>query len=113
MSFLDLINKETVFFRDVIMQFINLCENCTLKQAKAKKSIVVKPILSDDFNSRCQVDLIDLQSRPDCEYRFIMVYQVVFCDFVPVFIMKLLKIIQHQRRSQKKFSGGGAETFKC
>jgi hypothetical protein len=47
-----------------------------LKKAKVKKSVVVKPIVSKDFNSRCQVDLIDLQSRPDGEYKFIMVYQV-------------------------------------
>jgi hypothetical protein len=41
-----------------------------------RKSITVKPILSEDFNSRCQVDLIDLQARPDGEYKFLMVYQV-------------------------------------
>ena len=35
----------------------------------------LKPIISDDFNRRCQVDLIDLQSQPDGEFRFVMVYQ--------------------------------------
>lgn len=65
------------------MNFIALCENCTLKRAKAKKSIVVKPILSENFNARCQVDLIDLQARPDGDYRFIMVYQVCnFCEYL-------------------------------
>jgi IS30 family transposase len=54
---------------------VNLCEACHLKRAKVKKGIVVKPILSQDHNSRCQCDLIDLQSRPDREYKFVMVYQ--------------------------------------
>ena len=52
-----------------------VCNPCQLKKSKVKKSIVVKPIISDDFNRRCQVDLIDLQSQPDGEFRFVMVYQ--------------------------------------
>jgi hypothetical protein len=79
------ISKLTLFYflicnnilREVIMEYVKLCEHCTAKQAKAKKSIVINPILSDAFNSRCQVDLIDLQSRPDREWRFVMVYQVL------------------------------------
>lgn len=58
------------------MLYLRLCQHCELKKAKAKKSIVVKPILSSDYNSRCQVDLVDLQARPDREFRFLMVYQV-------------------------------------
>jgi hypothetical protein len=36
------------------------------------KGVVVKPIVSKDFNSRGQVDLVDMQSMPDSNYRFIM-----------------------------------------
>jgi len=38
---------------------------------------VVKPIISPEFNSRCQVDLIDFQSHPEGKYgiNFNMVIQ--------------------------------------
>ena len=38
-----------------ISAFISLCEECQLKRTRPKKSIVVKPILSNELNSRCQV----------------------------------------------------------
>ena len=37
--------------------------------------MVVKPILSKEFNSRGQVDLMDFQSNSDGNYKFLMVYQ--------------------------------------
>lgn len=40
-----------------------------------KKGIVVRPIISNSFNNRGQVDLIDLQSTPDREYKWILHYQ--------------------------------------
>ena len=52
-----------------------------------KKSVVVKPIVSNEFNSRCQVDLIDMQSQPDGEYNFILDYQdhlIKFCTLRPL-----------------------------
>lgn len=39
------------------------------------KEVVVKPILSTDFGSYCQVDLIDKQSSPQVNYKWVMVYQ--------------------------------------
>ena len=63
-------------FRDVIKIFVDLCEGCQLKKGRPKKGLVVKPIISEDRNSRCQIDLIDLQSCPADEYKFILVYQV-------------------------------------
>uniref|UniRef100_A0AC34FXC6 Integrase catalytic domain-containing protein n=1 Tax=Panagrolaimus sp. ES5 TaxID=591445 RepID=A0AC34FXC6_9BILA len=48
------------------------------KSCELKKSIfflVVKPILSKEFNSRCQLDLIDLQSKRDGIYGHVFVYQ--------------------------------------
>lgn len=40
-----------------------------------KKGLVVKPIISPECNSRCRVDVIDMQSQADGDYKFIMVYQ--------------------------------------
>lgn len=68
--------------------FLQLCEPCQQKQKGIKKGIVVKPILSTEFNSRCQVDLIDYQSHPDRDYKFIMVYQDHLTKFV---ILRALK----------------------
>ena len=53
-----------------------------MKHSAPKKGIVVKPMISSELNSRCQVDLIDLQSNRDGEYKFIMVYQDHLTKFV-------------------------------
>ena len=62
--------------RDVLNLFKEMCEECQLKKRKiASKGLVVKPLLSKDFNSRGQVDLVDMQSMPDGDFKFIMHYQ--------------------------------------
>ena len=61
--------------KDQLQLFTDLCEDCQLKKKKVRKSLVVKPIVSHDFNSRCQVDLIDMQSQPDGQFKFILNYQ--------------------------------------
>lgn len=61
--------------REYIMIYIRLCETCQLKKSSVRKSLVVKPIISKHMNSRCQVDLIDMQSQPDGSYKFILNYQ--------------------------------------
>ncbi|KAI1712428.1 integrase core domain-containing protein [Ditylenchus destructor] len=68
--------------REIVQIYLSLCQHCEFKKAKVKKGLVVKPILSHDFNSRCQVDLIDLQARPDGDSKFIMVYQDHLTKFV-------------------------------
>ena len=70
-----------------VKYFIESCSTCYLKKSKLKKGIVVKPIVTKDFNSRCQVDLIDMQSQPDGEYKFILNYQdhlTKFCFLKPL-----------------------------
>ncbi len=68
--------------RLAIMAFLDLCENCQMKKKKPKKGLVVKPILSQHLNSRCQVDLIDWQTLPAGEYKFIFVYQDHLTKFI-------------------------------
>lgn len=52
--------------RDVLNLFKEMCEECQLKKRKiASKGLVFKPLLSKDFNSRGQVDLVDMQSMRD------------------------------------------------
>ena len=53
-----------------------MCEQCILRTSRtATTKLVVRSITSTDFNSRCQVDLVDYQSFPDGEYKWIMHYQ--------------------------------------
>ena len=42
----------------------------------------MKPMLSETFNSRAQMDLVDMQSCADGEFKWIMVYQDHFTKFV-------------------------------
>ena len=63
--------------------FKALCEECQLKKRKlASKGLVVKPIVSKEFNSRGQMDLIDMQSLSYNDYRYIVVYQDQMTKFV-------------------------------
>jgi len=55
--------------------YLNLCIPCQQKKKSQKKGIVVKPMVFNDFKSRCQIDLIDFQSQPDRDFKFICVYQ--------------------------------------
>ena len=74
--------------RHDIELFLQFCTPCQQKQKGCKKGIVVKPIISSEFNSRCQVDLIDFQSHPDGDKKFILVYQDHLTKFV---VLKALK----------------------
>ena len=73
--------------KEIIQLYVDLCPTCLLKRSKTRKGIVVKPILSKTLNSRCQVDLIDMQAQPDGEFRFILNYQdhlTKFCILRPL-----------------------------
>lgn len=52
-----------------------LVEPCVQKLKHDKKGLVVKPLLSKEVNSQCQVTLTVCQSHPDQDFKFIMVYQ--------------------------------------
>ncbi|GFQ83309.1 SCAN domain-containing protein 3 [Trichonephila clavata] len=68
----ELQNKYKNITYGVVMLYLNLCKQCQMKHSAPKKGIV-KSMISSELNSRCQVDLIDLQSNRDGEYKFIMV----------------------------------------
>lgn len=68
--------------RGTVVDFLVGCEDCQKKKGKKRKGLVVKPIIHSHMNSRGQLDLIDLQSDPDGEYRFIFNYQDHLTKFV-------------------------------
>ncbi|XP_022162759.1 KRAB-A domain-containing protein 2-like [Myzus persicae] len=73
---------------EAVMAYLGLCSNCQVKQSNPKRGLVTKPILHSAFNSRAQIDLIDMQSQNYNNYRYIMNYQDHLTKFV---ILKPLK----------------------
>ncbi|XP_023597184.1 SCAN domain-containing protein 3-like [Trichechus manatus latirostris] len=51
--------------KEVIMLYLTLCKPCQQKNPKPKKVLTSQPI--KEVNSRCQVDLTDMQLNPDGE----------------------------------------------
>ena len=68
--------------------FDSLCQECQKQRTRPMtKGMVVRPILSKEFPSRGQADLIDTQSMPRNNYKWIMVYQdhlTKFCILQPI-----------------------------
>lgn len=61
---------------EVVELFKSLCVECTKKRKRyAVKGVVVRPILTREYGSRGQVDLVDMQSMPHNQYKWIMVFQ--------------------------------------
>lgn len=65
-----------------IATYLRLCETCQKKQKLLTRGMVVKPILHSEMNSRCQMDLIDMQTNPDGDLKYIMLYQDHLTKFV-------------------------------
>jgi hypothetical protein len=55
--------------------FVEMCPLCAVDKSIPSRKSVREPIMTDTFNDRGQVDLIDMQSNPDGEFRWILHYQ--------------------------------------
>lgn len=84
--------------KEMINLFLSMCECCQMKRTKKKKGLVSKPILHHEMNSRCQVDLIDMQSQCDAGNKFIMVYQDHLTKFV------ILRALQTKRAEEVAYN---------
>uniref|UniRef100_A0A2S2PCC0 KRAB-A domain-containing protein 2 n=1 Tax=Schizaphis graminum TaxID=13262 RepID=A0A2S2PCC0_SCHGA len=67
---------------EIVMLYLSLCIQCQIKQKAPIKGIVVKPIVSSESNLRCQIDLVDMQTCKDGEYKFILNYQDQLRKFI-------------------------------
>ena len=65
-----------------IMLYLSLCIPCLKKQKVPKRSLVIKPMIFSKMNSRAQVDLIDMQTQPEGDFKWILVYQDHLTKFV-------------------------------
>jgi hypothetical protein len=74
----DRMQKEVFkIYSNITLKVINIylknCIECTLKKKKKQPvELVVKPIVSDNFDSRLQIDLVDMQSCKDGDYKWIL-----------------------------------------
>lgn len=68
--------------RSDICTFLQMCETCQEKQKNIKKATVIKPIICSEFNSRCQVDLIEFQLISNEKFKYIMIYQDNLTKFI-------------------------------
>ncbi|XP_015363902.1 PREDICTED: KRAB-A domain-containing protein 2-like [Diuraphis noxia] len=73
---------------ETIMVFLKLCVECHKKAVRSKIGVTPKSILHPTFNSRAQIDLIDMQSRCHNDHRFIMYYQEHLTKYI---VLKPLK----------------------
>ena len=55
-----------------IMLYLNLCIPCLKNSKVQKKCLVIKPVIFSEMNSRAQVDLIDMQSQPGGDLKWIL-----------------------------------------
>ncbi|XP_076053674.1 KRAB-A domain-containing protein 2-like [Oratosquilla oratoria] len=68
--------------QEVCYLYISFCEHCHRKKArKIPKGLVVKPVRSHGILSRCQADLINFQTLPDGDFKYIMTYANHFSKF--------------------------------
>ncbi|CAG5016958.1 unnamed protein product [Parnassius apollo] len=89
------IKDRFIIVRKAIDLFVSLCPACESKRNLPKKGIVVKPIISRDFNERGQVDMIDLQSAPDGDFKWLLNYQdhsIKFLHFRPLSTKKAREV---------------------
>lgn len=75
------------------------------------KNLVVKPMVFSNLNSRCQVDLIDYQSQPDGDYKFILTYQDHLTKYVVLRPLKSKKAEEVTKTILKIFLDFGAPSI--
>ena len=78
--------------------FKSYCKECQLKRKRPMtKGVVVKPIVTEEFNSRAQVDLIDMQAMPHNSFKWILVYQDHLTKVViisPLFTKRAIEVVR-------------------
>lgn len=84
----ELTKKYANITHDAISIYKSLCIECQRKRKRpTTKGTVVRPILTKNFGSRSQVDLVDMQAMKQGNYKWIMVYQdhlTKFCVLRPL-----------------------------
>lgn len=59
--------------RVMVEIYLSLCLICHKKKSLPLKGIVTKPIVMNHYLEKMQIDLVDMQSKPDGEFKWILV----------------------------------------
>ena len=65
-----------------IMLYLSLCVPCLKNSKVPKKRLVIKPMIFSEISSRALVDLIDMESQPDGDFKWVLLYQDDLRKFV-------------------------------
>jgi len=76
--------------RSNICTFYKCVKHARKNKKTIKKATMIKPIICSEFNSRCQVDLIEFQLFSNEKFKYIMIYQ----DYLTKFIV--LRPLKHK-----------------
>ena len=68
--------------RELCQHFTDTCPRCIERSQRTRSTAGLRPIITAGFNTRGQVDLIDFQSMPDGEFRFLLNYIDHGCKFL-------------------------------
>lgn len=68
--------------RSLIEIFLNNCMLCHEKKSLTKKTIVSLPMVMHHYIEKMQMELIDMQSKPDGEFKWILVCQDHFTKWI-------------------------------
>jgi hypothetical protein len=101
-----LINKYAIP-RPEIEAFLSTCLSCNSEKPVNRK-LVIKPIISEDFNEKGQVDLVDFQSNPDGKFRWILNYQDHSTKFLSLRPLESKRAIEVARNLLSLFLTFGA-----
>ena len=73
--------------REACLTFVKCCPHCIQARPRQPKAAGHKPIHTQGFASRGQVDLIDFQSFPDRDFKWLLVYVdhgIKLCMLIPL-----------------------------
>lgn len=76
--------------------YLQSCIICEKTKSLPKKGLVVKPLLFKGANKRSYVDLVNMQTCPDQEFKYFMNYQdhlTKFCVLKPLKTKSIEKVV--------------------
>uniref|UniRef100_A0A8W4FE34 Uncharacterized protein n=1 Tax=Sus scrofa TaxID=9823 RepID=A0A8W4FE34_PIG len=68
--------------KEVIVLYLTLWKQCHQKNAVPKRGLAPKPMPFKDVDSRCPVEVLEMQSSADAEFKFILCYPDRLTTFI-------------------------------
>lgn len=81
-----------------IQKFLDLCPTCLKKKRTKRRGLVVRPMVFNQLNDRMQIDLVDMQTMADGEWKWILVCQDHLTKFIhlrPLKSKRAIEVAEH------------------